>query len=233
MRTQAELYSEHVAEEVMKAKAKLKSDPLAAAAQGLIDAHVSVDVDDDLTALLNESSKASGREFVRKPQYTADAMVQLFIDHPQWTHSQFADHFGYRASWFAGVLISNNLQAALERRREEVAAVNPLLAGTMQEMFQAATVQALSVLQLRMEDPKATNELLLDVAKIGIKALGLGNPNQAPAVKEPPRTIHDLASGLLKANPPAQSTTPANDLTIEIALQEVPASNDSNDEDEA
>lgn len=213
-----------------KAKAGGKSDPLAAAAQGLIDVQIAAEADDDLNALLNEASKASGKTFIAKPRYMADTMVQLFIDHPEWSHAQFAEYFGYKASWFAGVLISPNLQAALDKRREEVAAVNPLLAGTMTEMFQAATVQALAHLTTRMDDPKAPNDLLLDVARIGIKALGLGGNGAPPAPKEPPRTIHDLASGLLKANPPAPSSTPANDLTIEMSLQEVPAPKDPDDE---
>ena len=205
-----------------KANGKPAVDPMQVFAQGLVDAQVRDEVDSDLAGLLDASSKAAKLSTHRKPPYTADAMVQLFIDHPEYTHAQFADHFGYRASWFAGVLISNNLQAALDKRREEVALVNPLLAGTMTEMFQAATVQALAVLTTRMDDPKATNELLLDVAKIGIKALGMGNANgPGVAPPAPPRTIHDLATGLLAANPPAKSDTPAPDHTIDVMLQEV------------
>lgn len=196
-------------------------DPLQDLAQSMIDADVKAQVEDDLTMLLNGSSKAATKEFIRKPQYTAEAMVQLFLDHPDWTHAQFADYFGYRASWFAGVLISNNLQAALDKRREEVAAVNPMLAGTMAEMFQAATVQAMSLLQVRMEDPKATNDLLLDVAKIGVRALGLGTAANAAPPPPPPHTIHDLASNLLQSNPPEQSSTPAPDMTIDVMLHDI------------
>jgi hypothetical protein len=211
-------------------KAKATRDPLAEAAQSLVDTAIGAEADSDLTALLDGSSKAAGREFVRKPQYTADAMVELFIEHPNWTHAQFADHFGYRASWFAGVLISNNLQAALDKRREEVRAVAPHLAGTMTEMFQAATVQALAALQVRMDDPKATNELFLEVAKISTKALGLGGAGTPPQQKEPPKGIHDLAAGLLQSQPKVESPTPAVDHTIDATLREVPAA--SGDESE-
>ena len=79
-------------------------------------------------AILAKASAASAKPFVAKPKYTAAAMVQLMVEHPEYSHTQFAAHFGYQASWFAGVLVSPNLQAALEPRRSEIA--NPMLTGT-------------------------------------------------------------------------------------------------------
>lgn len=216
------------------AKAKANSgtaDPMQAFAQGLIDAQVRDETDSDLDALLNSASKAEQRVLSRKPPYTAEAMVQLFIDHPEYTHAQYAEHFGYRPSWFAGVLISNNLQASLDKRREEVAIVNPAMAGTMTEMFQAVTVQAIGVLQTRMDDPKVTNDLLLDVAKLGVSALGMGKANgPGVAPPAPPKTIHDLASNLLAAVPVAHSDTPAPDHTIEVTLREIPEAKAEDDD---
>lgn len=164
------------------------------------------------------SKAAAAASAPRKPPYTADAMVQLMIDHPNYSHAEFAAHFGYKASWFAGVLISNNFQAALELRRSEVS--NPLLTGTMQDMFQAMTVQALVVLQSRLDNPQASEDLIIKAINAGVKALGMGTPGTLPPPPQAKPTLNDLASRL--SVPKQIEATPARDWTIEATLEELP-----------
>lgn len=206
---------------------------LSEAAQRLIDEHREEQrADEQLENLLSELPAAAGAvpppvfvsktaakaAAVRHPPYTADAMVQLMIDHPEYSHAEFADHFGYKASWFAGVLVSNNFQAALSLRREEVS--NPMLTGTMQDLFQALTVQALVVLQARLEDPKASEDLIIKAINSGVKALGMGTPGALPPPLVEKPTLNDLASRL--SVPKQIEATPARDWTIEASLGELP-----------
>lgn len=166
-------------------------------------------------AFISKSARAIGRVY---PPYTAEAMVELMIEHPQWSHAQFAAYFGYKASWFAGVLVSANFQAALEPRRAEVA--NPMLSGTMDDIFRAVTLQAVTVLATRLDSEKASDDLVIKAIGAGIKALGMGTVGQAPAEPPAPATLNDLASKL--SQPKTIAATPARDWTIENALGELP-----------
>ncbi len=202
-----------------------KKDLLSEAAQRLIDEHrmekelqmlSQSEVPTGFESKADAKAKASA---VRRPVYTADAMVDLMIQHPEYTHAEFADHFGYRASWFAGVLVSNNFQLALDKRRTEVN--NPMLTGTMQDLFRSMTVQALTVLQSRLDDPKASEDLIIKAITAGTKALGMGMPGQVPADVPKPPTLDALAARL--STPKLiVPTEPARDYTIEAALNEIP-----------
>ena len=99
-------------------------------------------------------------------------MVELMVQHPEYTHAEFSSHFGYKPSWFAGVLVSPNLQAELDKRRHEV--INPNLTGTMDDMFRALLVRSLSVLQVKMEDAEVLDDTVVKAAMLGVKALGMG-----------------------------------------------------------
>lgn len=163
-------------------------------------------------------SKAAKAAVKVYPRYTAEAMVQLMVDHPEYSHAQFAAHFGYRASWFAGVLVSKNLQEALDPRRHEVN--NPMLTGTMDDIMRALTLQAVTVLSARLDNEKATDDLVIKALGAGVKALGMGTAGQAPTEPPAPKTLNDLAAILSK--PKAIEATPARDWTVEATTDTLP-----------
>lgn len=167
------------------------------------------------TVFESKAAKAAVKVY---PRYTAEAMVQLMVDHPEYSHAQFAAHFGYRASWFAGVLVSKNLQEALDPRRHEVN--NPMLTGTMDDIMRALTLQAVTVLQSRLDNEKATDDLVIKALGAGVKALGMGTAGQAPTEPAAPKTLNDLAAILSK--PKAIEATPARDWTIEATTDMLP-----------
>lgn len=204
------------------------SDMLSEAAQAMIDAHraqqqsaaePSIDalLDDGRSEADRSGAAAGARAFVRKPQYTAAAMVDLMVEHPEYSHAQFAAHFGYKPSWFAGVLISRNFQMVLESRRSEV--INPMLTGTMDDMFRALTLQSLTVLQQRIEDPRASEDLILKAAALGVKALGMGTAGGMAPPPQAPKTLQQLA---LEMSQPQVAVGRSRDYTIEASLEELP-----------
>lgn len=172
---------------------------------------------DPLASFVSKSQAAAAAP--RKPQYTAEAMVNLMIAHPEYTHADFAAHFGYKASWFAGILISPNFQAALEPRRSLVQ--NPMLTGTMDDILRAVVVQSITVLQERLNDPKASEDLIIKALNSGVKALGMGT-GKGPDGDAPPEkpSLAGLADRLSK--PKLIESTPAHDWTIEASLGELP-----------
>ena len=160
------------------------------------------------------------------PRYTAADMVELMVQHPEYTHAQFSAHFGYKPSWFAGVLVSPNLQAELDKRRHEV--INPNLTGTMDDMFRALLIRSLSVLQVKMEDADVLDDTVIKAAALGVKALGMGTEKQGAEEVKGVAGLVNIAEKLAAAmagRAPALSHahTPApRDYTIEAALQEIP-----------
>lgn len=158
---------------------------------------------------------------VRPPRYTAQALIDLMVDHPNYTHKQFAAHFGYTASWFAATLSSDRFQQEFNPRRHEVS--NPMLTGTLEDMYRALTVQSLSVMQEKLNSPAASESLILKSAEIGIKALSMKKDN-GPDNPDSVGNVSKLASRLLAMMPqPQQPQQPtARDFTIEASLNELP-----------
>ena len=164
------------------------------------------------------ASPASG--VVRPPRYTAQALIDLMVEHPNYTHKQFAAHFGYTASWFAATLSSDRFQREFDPRRHEVS--NPMLTGTLEDMYRALTVQSLSVMQEKLNSPAASEALILKSAEIGIKALAMKKQDEDPAANDT-GNVSKLASRLLALMPQgAQPQVPARDFTIDATLNELP-----------
>lgn len=152
------------------------------------------------------------------PRYTAQAMVQLMIDQPRYTPKQLAAYFGYKESWFAGVLVSRNFQEALEARRSEV--TNPVYAGTMDDMLRGLMFQSVMVIQQKLESGKASEDFIIKAGALGVKALGLGNPNQAPTAPPQPASLEDLAERLARKAASLPASGAALDRSIDNSLDE-------------
>lgn len=138
-------------------------------------------------------------------QYSHDGMIQLMIDNPGWGHAKLAKHFGHTPGWFANVLAGDEFQMRLDLRRHEV--LDPTLTATMEERFRGLTLQALTVMQKLLDNPKVQDATVLKAAEIGIKALGLGMKKDE---EEKPKEVHSLDTladrlvGLMKGKAPGQ-----------------------------
>ena len=135
---------------------------------------------------------------VRSVPYTPERMVQLMIDHPEYTHADLAKAFGRLPSWTSAVLASDAFQQALDTRRHEVA--DPTLSATMEERFRGLAIRAATVLQERLNKEGASDMVVLKAAELGIKALGLGNKQpEAPQLPGPSNSSESVAEKLLAA----------------------------------
>lgn len=130
--------------------------------------------------------------------YSPEAMVELIIQHPDWSHAALAEAFGRPPHWTSAVLASEAFQKALDGRRHEVA--DPSLSATMEERYAALAIQAVSVLQKKLESPAASDLLVIQAAGLGVKALGMGiKPPESAAPVQEQNASERLADKLLAA----------------------------------
>ena len=114
---------------------------------------------------------------LKRISYTHAAMIDLILKCPEMSQGQIAAHFGYTESWISNIIASDAFQAQMAARREEV--IDPELAATIKERFQALVVQSLKVLQAKLNQPAVSDQVAIRAAELGAKALGIGG--HAPA----------------------------------------------------
>lgn len=114
---------------------------------------------------------------VKVKTYNPVAMVELMVEHPEYTHADFAAHFGKPASWMSSVLASEVFQMAIAPHKEAIG--DPALTATMDERFRALALRSVTVLQERLDSGTIDDNVVLQAAALGIKALGMGNGDTA------------------------------------------------------
>jgi hypothetical protein len=130
-------------------------------------------------------------------RYTPEAMVQLMVDHPDWSHARLAAHFGRQPSWTSAVLASDAFQQALDGRRHEVA--DPSLSATLEERIKGLTIRAATVLQDKLNSGNVNDLVVLKAAEMGIKALMSPKAAETPALPGPQNSSQTVADKLLAA----------------------------------
>lgn len=134
---------------------------------------------------------------VAKARYSHEAMVDLMVEQPSWTHAQLAGHFGRPASWLSSVLASDAFQQVLELRRHEVA--DPSLTATMEERFRALAMRSTTVLQEKLNSAGVADATVIAAVQVATKALGLGMKPQEPLQLPAPGTSSEtVAEKLLR-----------------------------------
>lgn len=147
----------------------------------------------ELSPSVGPATTAVAVPFSSRNFYTPQAMVELMLQHPDYSHAMLCSHFGRPASWLATVLASDAFQQALEPYREQIA--DPSLTATMQERFKALAIRTSNVMLEKMDSDKATDFLVLKAGEIAIKALGMGQKGveqpAAPANSTPQKSLEE------------------------------------------
>lgn len=168
---------------------------------------------DELKGSPRPAERAATMGRLQKVRYTHQAMIDLIIEHPEYTQNQLAAHFGYTPGWISNVLASDAFQAAMAARREEI--VDPELKASIEERFRALVIRSLEVLQAKLNAPAVSDQVALRAAELGAKALGVGGH----AAPKPPQTdrLERLAERLIVL----QSTVRERVINGEAELLEV------------
>ena len=146
--------------------------------------------------------------------YSPEAMVELMVAHPHYTHAQFAAAFGRKAGWFAAVLASESFQLALDPRRSEV--LDPGLTATLDERMRALALQSLDVLSSRLENPEVNEQTILKALEIGTKALGMGQAVPVVAAPTQATGAEAVASRIMEAMDKARERSKATAVDVEV-----------------
>lgn len=150
--------------------------------------------------------------------YSHEAMVDLMIENPSWTHSQLALAFGRQPSWMSAVLASDAFQAVLEPRRHLV--LDPAITASMDERMKGLTIRALTVLQEKLNSPGVNDLIVLKAAEIGVKAhVAKTAPALPPA---PPQNTSQSVAEKIMAAMDARDRKLANAQAIDVEVHEVP-----------
>lgn len=108
---------------------------------------------------------------VEKLKYSHEAMIDVLVAQPRIKQGELAAMFGYTPAWVSRVMGSDAFQAALAKRRTEIA--DPFLVATMDEMLNGLARQSIEVLTRKLEATDSA-DLALKTADLSLKAAGFG-----------------------------------------------------------
>lgn len=133
-----------------------------------------------------------------KLRYSHQAMCDLLIQHPMISQNEVAALFGYTPAWVSTIITSDAFQSLLAQRREEL--VNPEIALTLNERYNALAAQSLRILQEKISKPadQVSDALALKTAELSAKALGLGGNAPPSVVVDSASYLPELASRLMR-----------------------------------
>lgn len=114
---------------------------------------------------------------VEKLKYSHEAMIDALVAQPRITQNELASRFGYTPAWVSRVIGSDAFQAALAKRRQEIA--DPFLIASMDEMLSGLARQSIEVLTRKLEATDSA-DLALKTADLSLKAAGFGMRDRNP-----------------------------------------------------
>lgn len=109
---------------------------------------------------------------VAKIRWSHEMVIDVILEHPEWDQRMLAKHFGYSDTWVCMLIQSDAFQAKLAERRDEI--LDPGIRANIEERFRALAQHSLDRLHAKLENPNASDNLVLRSAELAAKALGLG-----------------------------------------------------------
>lgn len=142
---------------------------------------------------------------LKRCSYSHDAMIDLIIEHPEFTQNQIAAHFGYTPPWISNILASEAFQAKMASRREEI--IDPELKATIKERFEALVIRSLTVLQEKLAQPRVSDNVAIRCAELGAKALGVGGHAPPPPTDTSADRLERIANRLVMLHKASKGET--------------------------
>ena len=132
-------------------------------------------------------------------KYSHDALIDLIIENPGWSHAQYSAHFGYAPAWLSQIIALDVFQMALDPRRHEIN--DPSIVATMEERLRSISLLSMNRLSDIMHNDSCEQITLVKAMENANKALGMGNAafkHLAPERPPAPSNIADRANSLVE-----------------------------------
>lgn len=110
--------------------------------------------------------------WVKGTKWTHELAIDVIIANPDWSQKELSQYFNRSVHWISLVMSSDAFQAKLAERREEV--LNPEVRASIEQRFKALAEHSLARLHEKLENPNASDNLILRSVELASKALGLG-----------------------------------------------------------
>lgn len=154
-----------------------------------------------------------------RPAVDYDELVQWLIAHPGATHAEIGMAYGRAAGWFSTVLVTAEFQSSLEPFKQQIN--NPGVTLSVEDRFRALVIRSVDVLQTKLSVAAPGDALVLEAAKLGVRALGLGNNGrEGPATAAPHslETLADRLTSLVTSRQKGSSigAVPAKEVVIDV-----------------
>ena len=116
-------------------------------------------------------SQANPASRIKKVGYNHEAMIDVLLAEPTISQGELAKRFDMREAWISRIIGSDAFQAALAKRRDDVA--NPIIAASIDEKLSGLVNQSLEIIVEKLETSRNLDTAFKGL-EIGVKALGFG-----------------------------------------------------------
>lgn len=116
-------------------------------------------------------SQENQKSRIQKVRYTHEAMIDVLLAEPTISQRELANRFDMREAWISRIIGSDAFQAALAKRRDDVA--NPIIAASIDDKLSGLVNQSLEIIAEKLETSRSLDTAFKGL-EIGVKALGFG-----------------------------------------------------------
>lgn len=141
-----------------------------------------------------EPAPQTNFQVAARPSVDIPQLIEWILAHPGTTHAEISSAYGRPAGWFSTVLVMEEFQAAIGPHRAAI--LNPDITSTIQERFQALLIRSAGILQTKLSVANPNDLLVLETAKLGVRALGLGMAGQQGPAVSAPQSLESIADRL-------------------------------------
>lgn len=121
--------------------------------------------------LAEQKGYSQEHQRIQKVGYNHEAMIDVLLAEPTITQGELAKRFEMREAWISRIIGSDAFQAALAKRRDDVA--NPIIAASIDDKLSGLVNQSLEIITEKLEASRSV-DMAFKGLEIGAKALGFG-----------------------------------------------------------
>ncbi len=117
----------------------------------------------------------SSLETITSPDViTPEAFVLTCAQQAHLDINGLCQHFQKPRSWYYQMMGLTETQERLQLLRDSQVSMNPSIGASLEERFRSNIIQCTDILAEKMDQGSLTADTIIDIAALGVKALGIG-----------------------------------------------------------